>query len=124
MIRSTGSRMGSMPIQSHRLGDATGARSGPLATMVLYYKTHLAFPVSGGSSSPTEVSHDSRNELSSKEAVLGGRLETKRCSNMTAGKHAVCNEHDNLIMTGANSIVYCCLSLVVSQTQIDPWNGQ
>jgi len=28
--------------QSHGLGDATGARSGPLAKMVLYYKTHLA----------------------------------------------------------------------------------
>lgn len=24
------------------MGDATGARSGPLAKMVLYYKTHLA----------------------------------------------------------------------------------
>jgi len=28
--------------QSHGLGDATGVRSGPLAKMVLYYKTHLA----------------------------------------------------------------------------------
>lgn len=31
-----------MPWKSHGLGDATGARSGPLAKMVLYYKTHLA----------------------------------------------------------------------------------
>jgi hypothetical protein len=33
--------------QRHGLGDATGARSGPLAKMVLYYKAHLAVPPYG-----------------------------------------------------------------------------
>ena len=37
------------------LGDATGARSGPFAKVVLYYKTHLALPVSGGSPMPTRT---------------------------------------------------------------------
>lgn len=34
---------GSMPEMRHGLGDATGARSDPLAKWVLYYSTHLAF---------------------------------------------------------------------------------
>lgn len=43
-----------MPWKSHSLGDATGARSGPLAKMVLYYKTHLAaFVVAPASSART-----------------------------------------------------------------------
>ena len=37
--------MGLTPKKSHGLGDATGARSGPLAKIVLYYKTHLAVAV-------------------------------------------------------------------------------
>lgn len=41
--------MGSIPCKSHGSGDATGVRSGPLAKMVLYYKTHLAYLRNGGS---------------------------------------------------------------------------
>ena len=33
---------GSTPERCHSLGDATGARSGPLAKIVWYYHTHLA----------------------------------------------------------------------------------
>lgn len=42
-----------MPRERHCVGDATGARSGPLAKIVVYYTAHLARRAkrSGGSDS-------------------------------------------------------------------------